>query len=79
MRFAKQQQWTVTNYTLLLMAAAYGLAKLIAKSPTFCERVAWCAVVAVVVALGLLVLIDLECHLRATRARRRARRREGPS
>jgi hypothetical protein len=60
LRFAKQQQWTVTNCTLLLMGAAYALAKLIAKSPTFCERVAWCAVVAVVVVLGLLVLVDLE-------------------
>jgi hypothetical protein len=69
LRFAKQQQWTVTNYTLLLMGAAYGLAKLTAKSPTFCERVAWCAVVAAVVVLGLLVLIDLEGHLRVTRAR----------
>jgi hypothetical protein len=69
LRFAKQQQWTVTNYTLLLMGAGYGLAKLVAKSPTFCERVAWCAVVGVVVVLGLLVLVDLEDHLRATRAR----------
>ena len=71
LRFAKQQQWTVTNYTLLLMGAAYGLARLTVKSPTFCGRVAWCAVVVVVVALGLLVLVDLEDHLRATRARQR--------
>ena len=48
MRFAKQQQWTVTNYTLLLMGAAYGLAKLTAESPTLHERAAWCAVVAAV-------------------------------
>jgi len=45
LRFAKQQQWTVTNYTLLLMGAVYGLAKVTGKSPTtFCERVAWSAV-----------------------------------
>jgi hypothetical protein len=70
LRFAKQQQWTVTNYTLLLMGAAYGLAKLTATSPpNFHERVAWCAVVAAVVALGLSVLIDLEDHLWATRRR----------
>jgi hypothetical protein len=69
LRFAKQQQWTITNYILLLMGAAYGVAKLTAKSPTFSERVIWCAVVAVVGVMGLLVLVDLECHLRVTRAR----------
>jgi hypothetical protein len=69
LRFAKQQQWTVTNYTLLLMGSVYGLARLTTKSPTFYERVAWCAVVAVVVVIGLLVLVDLEGHVRFTRAR----------
>jgi hypothetical protein len=69
LRFAKQQQWTVTNYILLLMGAAYGVAKLTAKSPTFPESVIWCAVVAVVGVMGLLVLVDLEGHLRVTRAR----------
>jgi len=45
LRFAKQQQWTITNYVLLLMGAAYGVAKLTAKStPTFCEKIVWCAV-----------------------------------
>jgi hypothetical protein len=65
LRFAKQQQWTVTNYTLLLMGAAYGLAKLTAKSPpTPCARGVWCAIVAAVAFFGLVVLIDLEVHLR---------------
>jgi hypothetical protein len=51
------------------MGAAYGVAKLTAESPTCSERVIWCAVVAVVGVMGLLVLVDLECHLRVTRAR----------
>jgi hypothetical protein len=38
LRFAKQQQWTVTNYTLLLMGAAYGLAKLTAKDRRYGYR-----------------------------------------
>jgi hypothetical protein len=73
LRFAKQQQWTVTNYTLLLMGAAYGLAKLTAKSPpTPCARGVWCAIVAAVAFFGLVVLIDLEVHLRVTRRRQTA-------
>jgi hypothetical protein len=55
------------------MGAAYGVAKLTAKStPTFCEKIVWCAVVALVVALGLLVLVDLQGHLSFTRARQTA-------
>src|SRR5690349_15692515 len=47
------------------MGAAYGLAKLTAKSPpTPCARGVWCAIVAAVAFFGLVVLIDLEVHLR---------------
>src|SRR5947209_6047473 len=42
LRFAKKQQWTITNYVLLLMGAVFGVAKLTSKSPTFYyENVLW--------------------------------------
>jgi hypothetical protein len=32
LKFAKQQQWTITYYTLLLMGAVFAVAKLSSKS-----------------------------------------------
>ncbi len=40
LRFAKQQQWTITNYALLLMGAAYGVAKLTTENSPPSARIA---------------------------------------
>jgi hypothetical protein len=72
LRFAKQQQWTITYYSLLLMGALFGLVKLTAKSPTSCcEKVVWCALVAAIWGLGLFLLLHLQCYMHNTRVRQR--------
>jgi len=69
LRFAKQQQWTITNYLALTMAAVFGVAKLVSKSPTFSEKVVWCALLVVIWSVGLFLLFDLQAYIRRTRAR----------
>jgi hypothetical protein len=69
LRFAKQQQWTITNYLLLLMGAGFGLFKLTSPSPTQCEKVVWSALAAGVVVTGLFLLLHLQRHMHTTRAR----------
>ncbi len=69
LKFAKQQQWAITNYLLLLMGAVFGVAKLTSKSPTSCEKAVWCALVAAVVVIGVSLLLNLQLHLHNTRAR----------
>src|SRR5258708_34132248 len=70
LRFAKQQQWTITNYLVLTMAAVYGIAKIISKSPTFSEKVLWCVFLAIIGSVGLFLLFDLQDYIRPTPPRR---------
>jgi hypothetical protein len=69
LRFAKQQQWTITNYLLLLMGAGFGLFKVTSPSPTQCEKVVWSALAAGVVMIGVFLLLHLQHHMHTTRAR----------
>jgi hypothetical protein len=85
LRFAKQQQWTITNYVLLLMGAVFGVVKLTSKSstccekvlwwvpesPTFCEKVVWWIPVALIWGAGLFMLLHLQVYMHKTRARQR--------
>jgi hypothetical protein len=69
LRFVKQQQWTITNYLLLLIGAVFGVAKLTSRSPTPCEKLVWCALVAAIWGIGIFVLLKLQVHLHSTRGR----------
>jgi hypothetical protein len=51
LRFAKQQQWTITNYVLLVMAAVFAVAKLVSPLTTW-EKGVGCAFVALAWILG---------------------------
>jgi hypothetical protein len=58
LKFAKQQQWTITNYALILMGAIFALAKLGTGSPPLLEKIVLSLIVflVVVVVVGLLLL-----------------------
>jgi hypothetical protein len=67
LRFAKQQQWTITNYTVLLMGGVFGVAKVI--SPTTFGKFTLCGIVALIWLLNLFVLFDLQGYIRNVRQR----------
>jgi hypothetical protein len=71
LRFAKQQQWVITNYVLLLMGAVFGIAKATSNSPTPCEKVVWCVVVAAIWGIALFRLLNLQVSLHNNRARQK--------
>src|SRR5258708_39689829 len=66
LRFAKQQQWTITNYLLLLMGAGFGLFKVTSPSPTQCEKVVWSALAAGDVMIGIFFLLQLNHIMHTT-------------
>lgn len=69
LRFAKQHQWTITNYSLLLMVAVFGVARL---SPlTTLEKIVLCVLVALIWGLGLFMLLDLDGYMHIIRRRQR--------
>jgi hypothetical protein len=70
LRFAKQQQWTITNYSLLLMAAVFGVARLSALATS--EKIVLCVLVAPILCLGLFMLLDLEGYMYILRRRQRS-------
>jgi hypothetical protein len=67
LRFAKQQQWTITNYTLLLMAGVFGVAKAI--SPATFGKFILCVIVFLIWGLNLFVLLDLQGYIQSVRRR----------
>jgi hypothetical protein len=69
LRWAKQQQWTITYYLLLLIGAGFGFIKLTSPSPTPCEKVVWSALLAGVMLIGVYLLLSLQRHMHTTRAR----------
>jgi hypothetical protein len=69
LRFAKQQQWTITNYSLLLMAAVFGVARL--SPPPTLEKIVLCVIVAIIWIAGLFVLLDLQGYMHILRRRQR--------
>ena len=70
LKFVKQQQWTITNYALILMGAIFALAKLGTGSPALLEKIVLSLMVfpVVVVVVGLL-LLHLQLHLYNARER----------
>jgi hypothetical protein len=69
LRVTKQQQWTITNYALLLMGALFGVVKLGSRSPSPDGKMVWSLLVVVVVGGALWMLLTLQSHLRRTRHR----------
>ena len=68
MKFAKRQQWTVTNYTLLLVGAVLGVGVAL-KSLTAFEKHALSVLVIFIVGAGWYFLIDLQRSLKELRGR----------
>jgi hypothetical protein len=69
LKFAKQQQWTITNYLLVLMGAMVGLAKLALASPIGFVKFILCVLVVGIVLVGFTLLLLLQLHLYTTRER----------
>jgi hypothetical protein len=70
MRFAKKQQWTVTNYLLVLLGALLGVGiTLKAFTITNFEKHALAVLVVCVVAAGWYFLVDLQRYLKKLRVR----------
>src|SRR4051794_9136446 len=67
LRFAKQQQWMVTNYALLLVGAIYGLARVTLSPQTPWLKVLWIGVVALSWSVHVFILCDLQGYIRRTR------------
>jgi len=69
LRFTKQQQWSITNYALLLMGTVFGVARLTPGSPILFEKAFWSLIVAIIWGGGLFVLLHLQVYLDRTRER----------
>jgi hypothetical protein len=74
LRFAKQQQFTTTNYTLLLMAGLFAIARVI--SPATLGKITLCGLVILAWALGLLMLFDLHGYILELRRRQKGMERK---
>ena len=68
LRFAKQQQWMTTNYLLLVLAAIFGIGKVI-DPLTDCEKVIATLLLLTGVGFSYYVLIDLQLYMGRTRKR----------
>jgi len=68
-RFAKQQQWTITAAVVGLIGGAYSIAHSIEQSLAPWEKALAAILVVVVVVAGIYWLIDLQGHLYRTRLR----------
>jgi cell division protein FtsL len=68
LRFAKQQQWMATNYLLLVLAAIFGIGKVI-EPLTECEKVIATFLLLTAVGVGCYVLIGLQMYMGNIRER----------
>jgi hypothetical protein len=68
LKFAKQQQWTTTNYLLLVLAAIFGIGKVI-DPLTDCEKIIATLLLLTAVGFSYYVLIDLQLYMGRTRKR----------
>ena len=75
LKFAKEQQWKVTNYLLVSLAAIFGIGKALGTL-TVCEKILATAFVVAAVVFGVYVLYDLQRHLGKSRDRLEAIEKE---
>jgi len=69
LEFFKRQQWSVTNYALLLYAAIVGMAQLLTGDIGNTEKLALCLVASVVGLLGAYILWVLNNSIDVRKAR----------
>jgi hypothetical protein len=67
--FFKQQQWSTTNYALLLQASMVGVLQLTGATTTEWERIAACILATGVGAVGVALVATLERSITARRHR----------
>ena len=67
--FFKQQQWSVTNYVLLLFGAFFGVSQLDALKVGACERFVLCHFATALAVVGILLVWTLEKSIIARRDR----------
>jgi len=58
--FFKQQQWSVTNYVLLLYGAFFGVSQIDALNVASCERFVLCLLATALSVVGILIVYKLE-------------------
>lgn len=69
LEFFKRQQWSVTNYALLLYAAIVGVAQLLAGNIDRTEKLVLCLVASVVGMLGAYILWVLNNSIEVRKSR----------
>ena len=67
--FFKQQQWSVTNYVLLLYGAFFGVSQIDALNVASCERFVLCLLATALSVVGILIVYKLENSIKARRDR----------
>lgn len=67
--FFKQQQWSVTNYVLLLYGAFFGISQISALKVASCERFVLCLLATALCVVGILLVVMLEKSIKARRDR----------
>ncbi len=68
LRFAKQQQWTITNYFALVIGTVFGVQKSFGHLET-CEKVIGTAIVLLSVIYCVYFLVATQLHIGKTRSR----------
>lgn len=76
LEFFKRQQWSVTNYALLLYAAIVGITRLLDGDVSSLEKLVLCLVATIVATLGVYILFVLNNSIDIRRARLAAIRTE---
>ena len=67
--FFKQQQWSVTNYVLLLYGAFFGISQIDSLKVASCERFVLCLLATALGVVGIWLVIKLEKSIKARRDR----------
>jgi hypothetical protein len=67
--FFKQQQWSVTNYVLLLYGTFFGISQIDNLKVSSCERFVFCLVATALGIVGIYLVIKLEKSIKARRNR----------
>jgi len=69
LRFAKQQQWQISYYTMTLFGAILTIAKARSNVPTSPGSAVWCSLVTLLWVTALFLIFDLQSYIRTTRRR----------
>jgi hypothetical protein len=67
LRFAKQQQWQISYYALLLLGGVLALARALPS-----QKPVWCILILLLLGTSLFLILHLQCYIRETRCRQNA-------